>query len=323
MSTETKRRTPLAAVKAQVNGGPNLVLIHGEPGLGKSTFAAGFPGAIVVSPRGFGTDELNVASWPDPVETWSDLLEVPRRLVEEQHEHRTLVFDELDDLEPLVNAEACRRDGKAKIVQELGGGFDRWKGPVIDQWRLFLYELERLVRARKMAVVFVAHSVRRKRKDALTEAFDRWEPNLVEPAAQLLVSWCKDVLFAQEETIAVKRAGSGDGKNASFRGVSSGVRQLRTRYNAAYDAKSRHNLPDPLPLSYDAYAEAVASRQPQSAEELRAVIAAQLEEAGDEKLSEKVNALVKAAGDDAAKLQELQNRINVTLDQRRKKENGQ
>jgi hypothetical protein len=310
-----KHRTPLSAVKAEAREAPWTVLVHGEPGLGKTTFASKFPDPIFVCAESFGTDELVVARWPDPITCWNDVLDVPRRLTLEEHGHKTLVIDKIDDLEPFVFAEVIGREGKnAANIEEVGGGWNKGVKAAIDYWRIFLAELERMVSARRMNVVLVSHSTRRTRKDPQTENYDRWEPNISQPSAGLLVGWCKEVLFAQEEAVAVKL----DGKLAKAKGVSTGVRVLRTKYNAAYDAKNRHSLPDPLPLDYGAFAEAMKTKSVATPAEIRRSIAAKLEQLSDAEVTAKVQKLVDQAADNAQELTIIDNRMSATIESRAK-----
>ncbi len=95
-----------------------------------------------------------MARFPEP-QTWNDVLQAVDMLRVEQHDHKTLVFDTLDWLEPLLWAHICERDGK-KNVEDYGYG----KGHVaaLDEWRLLVSRLERLRNERGMGVVLLAHS---------------------------------------------------------------------------------------------------------------------------------------------------------------------
>jgi len=306
-----KQRTPLSAVKPEAKRAPMVVLVHGLPGVGKTTFASKFPEPIFVCAERFGADELCVARWPDDIESWADVLEIPRRLADEEHPYKTLVIDKIDDLEPLAFAAVIQRDAKgATSIDEVGGGWNKGQKAAVDEWRQLVAALERLVAKRGMNVVLVSHSVRRGFKNPTGENFDRWEPNISQPSAGLLVGWCKEVLFVEEEVAAAKLPGDKLGK---AKGISTGVRLMRTRYHAAYDAKNRHSLPDPLALDYGAFSEAMAAHRVASPAELRASIEEKLAELGDTDVAAKVGKDVAAAGDDAEKLAIIDNRVAATL----------
>jgi hypothetical protein len=73
-------------------------------------------------------------------------------------------------------------------------------------------------------------------------------------AGALCVEWADVVGLAQAET-AIAREKTGMAQRV--RGVSTGRRVLRVSEAAAYIAKNRYSLPDPLPLSWDALASAI------------------------------------------------------------------
>jgi hypothetical protein len=283
------KRTPLASVKPQKIEAPWRILLHGQPGIGKTTFGAAFPDPVFLCAERAGADELSVARYPDPVTTFDELREAVRRLTLEEHAFKSLIIDTLDDLEPLIWAEVVRRDGKAATIEDVGGGFQKGYNAAVDDWRILLAELEHLQTARGMHLLLIAHTTRREFKAPDSMNYDRWEPNIHRKAAGLLASWSKEVLFAQEETATTKL----DGKNGKAKGISTGVRLLRTRMNAVYDAKNRHSLPDPLPLDFGAFVEAMKAHRVASPEELKKLI--------------------------AEKLAVIDNRMSATLEQRRAK----
>ncbi len=84
---------------------------------------------------------------------------------------------------------------------------------------------------------------------------------------------------------------------------------------AAYDAKTRDDLPPSLPLDWQAFAEAVAANGPQSADKLRVRITA-LADTCDAERRGKVEALVRKDPENAAHLARvldtLQAKINLS-----------
>jgi hypothetical protein len=290
--------SPLARVTRGKQDRPLKVLVYGQAGIGKSTFASQAPEPLFL-PTEDGTDQLNVTRVDRPA-TWAEVLAVPRACAAEAHPYKTLVIDTLGGVERLCWSEVCRigdERGQKASIEAFGYG----KGYIaaVDQWRIFLAELEAMQRAKGMHIVLVDHAVARNHKLPDADPFQRWRPSIHDKAADLIEGWCDAVLFATEQVVAVKREGK-------MRGVSSGDRVLRTNWSATHDAKNRFSLADPLPLSWEDFragtldAEAIKTRC--------AELIAQLpvEKQG------KAQATLAAAGDDPGALSGVLNRLNLT-----------
>ncbi len=226
---------------------PIKTAIYGPAGVGNSTFAAGAPGAIFL-PVEEGTNAIDCARFPMP-ETFNDVLDAIGTLATGEHKYKTLVIDTLDALEALIWQHVCAA-GKKQSIEDFGYG----KGYVaaLEQWRIFLSRLEGLRKARSMSIVLVAHSQIRKFQNPEGADFDRYELKLAgKGASGLVTEWSDCLLFACYETVAAVD------KNERTRGVTTGKRIARTVHGAAYEAKNRYSLPDPMDLEWGAYREAL------------------------------------------------------------------
>lgn len=298
-------RMTLGAVRRGRIEKPTKMLVHGGPGVGKTTLAAGAPNPIVF-PAEEGTNHLDVARFPRP-ERWSDLFDAIDALANEPHDYRTFVIDTLDALEPMVFRAVCEAVGKKSISD-----FPHGQGYVasIDQWRLMLARLERLIEVKNMGVILIAHSAIRTFANPEGPDYDRYQLKLNDKAAAVLVEWSDDVLFAQYETFAVDRDGSRKAKGVS------GARVLRTQETATYKAKNRHSLPPTLPLNWDDLAAAIAAGRPAEPAKLRTEIATLAASVGDAELGGKIEAAVAKAGEDAAVLARIKDRLSAKIAQK-------
>jgi hypothetical protein len=279
---------------------PLRLVLYSTDGLGKSTFASNAPAPIFIGAED-GTAQLDVARMPD-VATWDDILESVEELATTEHGFQTLVLDTADWAEPLCWAHVAKA-AKKENIEDLAYG--KGYAAALDQWRVLLSKMER-ARARGMHIIILAHSIIRTFKNPVQEVgdFDRWEMKLHTKASGLLREWADVVLFGSYETFTVT-----DDKKRT-RGISTGARLVHTERTAAYDAKNRHALPPTLPLDWEAFAGAVAAHQPASPAKLRERIAALLENAPEE-LRVRVNAAVAKAGDDAALLARIENKLSA------------
>lgn len=278
---------------------PVRVALFGTDGLGKSTWASNAPSPIFLGAED-GTAQLDVSRMPD-IATWEDLLECIDELhTGGEHTYKTVVIDTLDWAEPMCWAYVCKQ-AKKESIEDLpyGKGYTA----ALDQWRLLLSKLERLRDARGMHIVLLAHSVLRTFKNPEGEDFERYEMKLHAKASGLIREWVDCVLFGRFETFADK-----DEKTKRVRGISSGARVIQTQRTAAYDAKNRYDLPEALPLDWQAFADAVAAHQPADPAKLKERIAALLEQV-DETIKGKARGALEKAGDDAAQLARIADRL--------------
>ncbi|MFO0268967.1 MAG: ATP-binding protein [Gemmatimonadota bacterium] len=223
------------------------VMVYGVEGIGKSTFAAGSPNPVfILTEDGLGSltvDHFPLATTP------GDVLSAIETLYKEKHGFNTVCLDSLDWLENLIWREVeSKHDAK-----ELAYG----KGAIIaaERWREVLDGLNALRNDKGMAVILIAHTTIKRFDSPETEPFDRYQPKLQDRSNALIREWCDAVLFANYKTI-VKKDDVGFNKTVA-RGISTGERLLYTSERPAFMAKNRFNLPDSIPLSWEAFANAI------------------------------------------------------------------
>ena len=288
---------------------PMRVLVHGIEGVGKSTFAAGAPAPVFVDIEG-GTSRLNVKRFPRP-ETWLDVMEALAILTNGEHAYETLVIDTIDALEALNWHYLCasKRDRSGKPYGSIEDfGYGKGYTAALDLWRQFVTALDRLRDKRRMHVVLVAHSWIKAFKNPAGDDFDRYELKLHAKASGFLREWCDAVLFATHETHTYEA-------NGRTKGIMSGARVVHTERCAAWDAKNRYDLPPKLALDWLSFAEAVDAQAPDDPARLRKRIERMLGELAPHKpdLAEQVAASAEAAGDNAAELARIANKLAAAV----------
>ena len=292
----------LAAVRRGRMVMPIRTLLFGVEGVGKTTFGASAPNPIFIGPED-GAGLLEVEHFPQP-ENWTRVREAVAALTNEPHTYGTAVFDTLDWLEPLLWKHICERDGK-RDIEDYGYG----KGYVaaLDEWRVFINDLERLRAVKRIQIVLLAHSWIRPFKNPEGEDFDRYEMKIHLKAAGLLKEWSDVVLFANYETFAHK-----DDKTKRVRGVSTGARLCYTTRTAAYDAKNRFSLPESFALDWGEYEAALQQHAPASAPAMVAEIQRKAKELGGAVEQQTADLLAKVGGN-ADALAKINNRLNAKL----------
>jgi len=227
---------------------PRRTLIYGTHGIGKSTFAAGAPSPIFL-PTEDGLGEIDCARFPLATR-YGDVIAALGALYSEEHAFRTVAIDSLDWLERLIWADVCQIRN-VKNIEDIGYG----KGYMfaLTQWREVLDGLAAIRERRSMGVVLIAHAKIERFENPETDPYDRYSPRLHKTASAIVQEWVDEILFGCYR-VHTKQKDEGFGRTAT-RGIGTGERVLKTTERPAYVAKNRLNLPDELPLNWQAYAQ--------------------------------------------------------------------
>lgn len=222
---------------------PPRLLIYGSEGVGKSTLASQAPSPIFI-PTEDGLDQLAVDSFP-LCKTFDECMAYITALASEAHDYRTVVIDSADWLERLIFDHLCKQYN-AKSIEKVDGGYSKGYVYALVQWRQIIEGLRYLREERGMIVIFIAHAKIESHTDPESTTFDRFSPKLNKHANALLVEWCDAILLATREHGAAK-------------GDKGGERVLRCVTSPSCVAKNRYNLPEVLPLSWQALMDAMTT----------------------------------------------------------------
>lgn len=246
----------LASLSSNTPKAPRII-IHGDPGIGKTTFGVCAPAPVVIQTED-GLGNLQATAFP-LARSFSDVMEALGALYTEAHDFQTLVVDSLDWLEPLIWAHVCTQHGK-KSIEEFGYG----KGYVeaLSIWRQFFDGITALRDDKGMTIVMIAHSEQKKIEDPMLPAYDTHDLKLHKRAAALAEEFADVILFAALQTNTVVEEAGFNAKRT--RATTTGARIIHTIGQPAFLAKNRYSLPSPLPLAWDAFAQAMGMTPAQS-----------------------------------------------------------
>lgn len=232
------------------------VVIYGPEGIGKSTFAAGFPVAVFIDTEG-STDNMDVARLDKPT-SWTMLNNEIAFIKANPDACKTLVIDTIDWAEALAVDAVCAQHNK-KGIEDFGWG--NGYTYVREEIGRFLNSLSELIEL-GINVVLTAHAQLKKfeQPDEMG-AYDRYELKLGKKTssqtAPLVKEWADMVLFANYKTILMTAE---NGKKKA----QGGERVMYTQHRPAWDAKNRHGLPDELPFNYAGIAHIFAGQTTQT-----------------------------------------------------------
>ena len=235
------------------------VLVYGSAGLGKTTFASDSPSPIFLCTED-GLGKIEVDAFP-LLRSYQEVLDAIGALYTSDHQYQTLVIDSLDHLEPLVWKHLC-----ATYVGPKGERFDTIEGfgygrgyiEALDLWREILDGLDALRNEKGMAIILIAHAEVKRFESPTTASYDRFQIKLHKRASDLVQESVDCILFADYKTVIEKEEKGFGGTKT--RGITTGERYLFTQATPGYIAKNRYSLPAELPLSWQAFSDALSSK---------------------------------------------------------------
>ena len=229
---------------------PPRILLYGDAGIGKSSFAATAPKPVFI-PLEDGLDQIDCVKFPH-VTDFPTLVSCLKALRDEPHDFQTLVLDSLSALQNIVSDGVCAASG-AKFLTAAYGGYNRGNDAALAQFRRDVYPLLDEIRAkRNMCVIQIAHSHDEtvKYTDGTTDR--RTAPRLIAAIRDWCVEWNDVVCYARVRTIEDVSGGK------VVVGRNGGERELVCTGDTRLLAKNRYGIPaGAIPFSWDALMSAI------------------------------------------------------------------
>lgn len=225
------------------------ILVHGVPGIGKSTFAATMPRPVFIQAED-GLAGIDAPAFP-LAEQLSDIIEQLGVIYQNSDQFSTVVIDTIDAVERLIFKQVAR-DHDQSNIEDIGYG----KGYLyaLSHWQQMLQALNAL-RDKGLAVCLLCHTSVKRFNSPITESYDRYELALHKAASALLVEWC-DVLGFANWQVMTKSEDQGFNKKQT-KGIGTGQRKLHLVERPAWIAKNRFGLPDDMNFNWPELAEAL------------------------------------------------------------------
>ncbi len=285
---------------------PHYVLMHGMPGIGKSTFASTFPKPLFLCAEK-GTANLNVTRLElNSFELFEKAL---TELLNEAHDYQTVILDTVDHIEPLIFKEVAK-DQKKNSIEDIGYA----KGYIfaLEYWNKLIALVEQCREKRNMHIVILAHTEVKPHNDPqLPEPYDTYRVKLHSKAANLLVDRAECVLFANYLTGL-------DDKGLKTKAYGDGTRTIYTEFRPAFTAKNRFDLP--FSIKFDeafGFAEFDALCNPEKTSDtpelVKQQIAELMKQVKDKEILKKVETHVKSVGEDLRKLIAAKNKLKLIV----------
>lgn len=216
-----------------------MVVVHGAPEAGKTTFAAMSPAPIFIRCEdGLGINEVDTFPL---VESIHDVLAALASLYGD-HDYKTVVIDSLSALEPLIWQQVAKDNG-VNSIESIGFG----KGYIfaMDYWRDIVKACQGLAK-RGITPVMIAHSDIVKFDPPDMDAYDRYQLKLHKRAAAYLYEQADIIGFAHKPVFVKKQ----DSKDDKGKAISKRKRELVISESPAIIAKNRYAMPETVQLEW-------------------------------------------------------------------------
>ena len=254
----------LEKYKRQIVRKPEKLVVEGETGAGKTTFAcsshtkkepafvfnADDGGENVFHKTGIDLihDCVPTGDVKENAAKWDKVMDTLRELAAEKTGVKRIIIDSVDKMEILAQGRVCV-DHSIKAPEDLGYG----KAYVYPRFELqkMMAGLNYLRDTQDIQPILVCHTQIRTINKPTMEPYDSFVLKLHRSVCGDVMEWADVILFIFYETI-VKKVESGFNRKDS-RAIQSGKRFLYTSGSMGVDAKNRFDLPAEIPADWDEY----------------------------------------------------------------------
>lgn len=221
---------------------PVSLIVHGAPGVGKSTFASQAPDPFFLDLDN-RTAHLDVRRFKP--ESWEEVLEAFRLIAKGELKCGTLVVDTIDHAEILLHRDLCKAHN-VTTIEEVGGGYGKGYIAALGEWRRFGVAMD-AIRARGVGLVLLAHNQVRVFQNVGGEDYQRIELKLDKRAHNFLRERVDGVGYAAFDTQVVKT------KDGKAKAKTTGRATLSFAPSAAVETKRFAAFPVSCDLSWAAF----------------------------------------------------------------------
>jgi hypothetical protein len=252
----------LASITSEKRLRAPRIILTGAEKVGKSEFAAGANNSIFIPiKREEGLDDLDVPKFPT-CESVDDVREALQTLHTKQHDFGTAVIDSSSTLEALIWKEVCEKNGNAKAIGDVDGGYGKGEQKAVLIWQEIVDWLDALRRDRNMASIIIGHVMMERYDDPLGPSYDQFTWNVNKHARAMMIQWADSVLFANFKTVVRDEQLGFHKDNVRHKAsdYTKGQRFLYTQKRPGHPGAGRGvfgRLPYELDLSWNAFMTAV------------------------------------------------------------------
>lgn len=227
---------------------PFNVIVYGEPGVGKSTFAALSPSPLFIGAE--ENDELNVDRAP-ACSSFEDFEKQLEWVLKNNPKNETIVIDTIDSIDKFLTRHILDTSkNKTRAMGQAHGGYGAGNDIAASEWaRLRDTYLKPIRDVQKKNIIILAHSQKKNVTDTVLGLnHDTYELTLHHKVQNIFVDWVSAVMFATEISYFKE-----DPNTDKMFAIGNGERVLLTSGRPGHLGKNRFNLPYQIPLDFQAF----------------------------------------------------------------------
>lgn len=222
---------------------PPFITIYGQPGVGKSRFAASMPRPVFVRSED-RHDHLGVQA-TEVLKDFSSLVEALDYFLTEKHDFKTVILDTADSFERAIQAEVCKRSGTGVTDILHPKVFPYYQGMTKSAllWeREILTRMSALNEERKIMPVILSHLQTATLEHPQYGSYLKFFPGVDKRLAAKIFK-ISDIVGFMDWQLNSKTS-----ETETTRLTSTGQRILRLAPRPAWETKESYNLPELLEI---------------------------------------------------------------------------
>jgi len=237
---------------------PPIIVLHGDAGVGKTTFAAQAPNAIfIIAEDGLGM--LPVAHFPAP-DSAAEVNAQMHELIHGNHEYQWLVIDSVTALEKKIWSDLCANDGTDSI-EAVGGGYGKGFTRSLEWMDRFIRDLRSLRDKRGMGIVLIAHTKIQTISPPDKASYDQYILNVNAKIGDYIHTQADIVAYCELEQI-IKQNDKGFGQTQGT-AIETGKRLLHCYSSKKYTSKNRYGIQQPIDMDFNLLLNTMMANAPQ------------------------------------------------------------
>lgn len=237
---------------------PPIIVLHGDAGVGKTTFAASAPNTIFI-PVEDGLGALNVATFPEPSNA-SEVEMMMNTLLTEEHGYQWLVIDSLTAMEKKLWGELCEQSN-VESIEDVGGGYGKGYTKSVERISKFITDLRSLRDVKGMGIVLIAHSKINTVNPPDKPSYDQYTLNVNAKLADFISTQADIVAYCELEQL-IRQEEQGFGRTQG-KAHETGNRILHCYTSKKYTSKNRYGIQQPITMDFNELMTHIAACMPQ------------------------------------------------------------
>lgn len=230
------------------------LILYATEGFGKTTMAAYAEESVIMMADGESgyTTLFNADRVPEcpqvTLKSWTEVLAQVEAIIADPQGIKLLALDAIGGFERLCHQHICDAQYGGEWGEKGFTGYMRGYDVAIPEWLKLLSALERLrFGDAAVDVLLLGHSKIQPFKNPLGADFDRFNCECHHKTWGVTNKWADDTMFGTFAAV-VDKAKPGDKKG---KGIGGTQRVVYTKRCDAYDAKTRHGLPEEIAIPND------------------------------------------------------------------------